>query len=77
MTALIGVLYDAVVTQAPAANDAPLVARISPYMETGPCPWPTRQDVALPLVGDRVLVARSDEGAWWCLAWWPHPLEEA
>lgn len=35
----------------------------------GPCPWTPHPGPAYPTRGDRCLIARSDAGRWWILAW--------
>ena len=35
----------------------------------GPCPWTPRPGPAYPQRGDTALIARSDQGRWWILAW--------
>lgn len=37
----------------------------------GPAPWPPRPDGARPQTGDRCLVAISDQGEPWVIAWEP------
>ena len=35
----------------------------------GPCPWTPHPGPVFPARGDRALIARSDRGEWWIVAW--------
>ena len=67
-------LWRGLVAAAPASVEEPLQVLI-PAMRTqhvwGPCAWPERAGAVLPVKGDACLVAISNEGDAWVLAWWP------
>lgn len=68
---------------APGDISAPVYVKVVAAGEKhfyGPCPWMTRPQASvmdpyrtlLPRVGDRALLAVTDEGKGWVVAWWPY-----
>lgn len=69
------VSYDGTVSDAPASVTDTMLVTIDGIdggeHEYGPCPWGPERAAGLPAVGDRVLVAFSDNGEPWVTMWWP------
>lgn len=62
------------VAKAPATTHDPIqvvIPSLSSQHVWGPCAWPERAAGTLPAAGDACVVALTDEGDAWVLAWWP------
>jgi hypothetical protein len=72
-------LREAVIDSDPADISEAVFAIVPGFADDlryGPCPWEPRlvddHEYGTPSTGDRALVAISDEGEAWVVAWWPY-----
>lgn len=65
--------YEGKVVQAPATVSEGLLIRLSDgELSYGPMAWPGPRGSDMPAVDDDVLFTVSEDGQFWCIAWWPY-----